>query len=175
MKRTLLLLAALAAGLLAGCGHEENAGSPPPSALRPPPASPPAEKLTRTDLDAVPKSVKPYRLTLIVKTRNNPFFQPMIRAAEDEAKPLGVRMEIQAPQQETDSERQFALVQDVVARGVDAILIAPADSKAIVPALKQAQDRGVLVINLDNRVDLDAAKSAGLKIAAYVGADNEEG
>ncbi|HEU4752578.1 MAG TPA: substrate-binding domain-containing protein, partial [Armatimonadota bacterium] len=68
-----------------------------------------------------------------------------------------------------------ALVQDVTARGVDAILIAPADSKGIVPALKQAQQKNILVINLDNRVDPPTAAQAGLNLGAYVGADNEEG
>jgi len=63
----------------------------------------------------------------------------------------------------------------VTAKGVDAILIAPADSKGIVPALKQAQDRGILVINLDNRVDKATAESAGLTLGGYVGADNEAG
>jgi ribose transport system substrate-binding protein len=58
---------------------------------------------------------------------------------------------------------------------VDAILITPADSKGIVPALKQAQEKGILVINLDNHVDPPTAKSAGLELAAYVGADNLEG
>jgi ribose transport system substrate-binding protein len=86
-----------------------------------------------------------------------------------------VELEVQAPAQETDKERQFAMVQDITAKGVDAILIAPADSKGIVPALKQAADKEILVINLDNRVDTDAASAAGLALGAYVGADNEEG
>src|SRR5205085_10835406 len=44
-----------------------------------------------------------------------------------------------------------------------------------VPTLKQAQDKGILVVNLDNRVDKTSAQSAGLTLAGYVGADNESG
>lgn len=99
----------------------------------------------------------------------------MIRAFEAEARALGCDPEVQAPPQETDKEQQFSIVQTVTARAPDGILIAPADSKAIVPALKQAQDKGVLVINLDNRVDAETAGAAELTLGGYVGADNERG
>src|SRR6185295_4586334 len=85
-----------------------------------PPAAPGARSLTREELDAVAKAAKPYRLALIVKTRNNPFFDPMIKAAEAEAKALGAQLEVQAPPQETDQEQQFNFVQAVAAKGVDA-------------------------------------------------------
>jgi ribose transport system substrate-binding protein len=58
---------------------------------------------------------------------------------------------------------------------VNAILIAPADSMGIVPALKAAQEKGVVIINVDNRVDPDTATAAGLSLGGYVGADNEAG
>lgn len=179
-KLSLLTLAGLL--LIGGCGKEEPDAPPPPpssagAAEQPSSSTPPdaASALTQSELDGVSKPSKPFKLALIVKTRNNPFFDPMIKAAEAEAKALGVELEVQSPAQETDKERQFALVQDVTARGVEAILIAPADSKGIVPALKQAQEKGIRVLNLDNRVDGDTAKSAGLELAAYVGADNEAG
>ena len=185
-RRTVLGIGLVAAGLLAGCGKEEAVSTapaaPPPTASAPnapapggSDAAPSGSTLTQAELDAVEKSKQPRKLALIVKTRNNPFFDPMIKAAEAEAKALGVELEVQAPAQETDKERQFAILQDVTARGVDAILVTPADSKGIVPALKQAQEKRILVVNLDNRVDPATAKSAGLELAAYVGADNLEG
>jgi ribose transport system substrate-binding protein len=164
--------------LAAGCGQEPPSEKPaanPPANATAPAAVPAKKNLTQAELDGVGKAGKPYRLALIVKTRNNPFFDPMIKAAEAEAKALGVPLEVQAPPQETDKEQQFNFVQSVAAKGVDALLIAPADSKGIVPALKQAQEKGILVINLDNRVDAASASQAGLALGAYIGADNEEG
>ena len=178
------LLSLVGCLLMAGCGKEPGAEPPPGGqpgdrGQAKEPAAKPAEAAMETvstaDLDQVPKAPKELKLALVVKTRNNPFFTPMIEAAEAEAKKLGAKLEVQAPPQESDKERQFALCQDVVAKGVDALLIAPADSKAIVPALKAAADKGVLVINIDNRVDGEAAKAAGLTLGGYVGADNEEG
>jgi ribose transport system substrate-binding protein len=134
-----------------------------------------AGPLTTGELDTIDKAAKPYKLVLIVKTRNNPFFDPMIKAFEAEAAAMGAQSEVQAPQQETDKEAQFGYVQTVAAKGADAIVIAPADSKAIIPALKAAQDKKILVINLDNRVDKTEAASQGLELGGYVGADNEAG
>ena len=53
-------------------------------------------------------------------------------------------------------------------------MIAPADSKALVPALHRAELQGVLIVNIDNRLDADVAGQAGLK-AAFVGPDNRDG
>jgi ribose transport system substrate-binding protein len=157
----------------AGCTqHEEPA---PGAAPNLPATSSSGTKLTQAQLDQIGKPAKRYRLALVVKTRNNPFFTPMIQAAEADAAALGVDLDVQAPAQETDKERQFAIVQDLTARGVEAILIAPADSKGIAPALKQAADKRILVVNLDNRVDPATASTTGLQLGGYVGADNEEG
>lgn len=170
-------LLALSVAMISGCGKEEEIVTTPGTGLGPAGggASAGPAKLTAEELDTIEKLDTSKRLVLIVKTRNNPFFSPMIEAAEAEAKALGLELEVQAPPQETDKEQQFSIVQTVIAKGADAILIAPADSKAIVPALKQAQEKGILVINLDNRVDKEAASMEGLELGGYVGADNEEG
>jgi ribose transport system substrate-binding protein len=62
----------------------------------------------------------------------------------------------------------------MVAQGAKALVIAPADSKALVPALKRAQQSGVLVVNIDNRLDADVLKQAGLTVP-FVGPDNRDG
>jgi ribose transport system substrate-binding protein len=172
MRMIGVLAAALA---MAGCGPERPAA--PPSQARPATSggTETARVLTQAELDAVPKASRPYKLVLIVKTKNNPFFLPMIAEFERAAKEMGVQAEVQAAAQESSYEQQVALVQAEVGKGAQAILITPADSKALVPALKQAQDKGVLVINLDNRLDPATAQAQGLQLGGYVGADNEAG
>ncbi len=177
MRSPLWLVPICLFAALAGCGKEQTT-APPLAAPKLTPADAAATAaltISQADLDAIAKADKPLKLALVVKTRNNPFFDPMIKAAEAEAKALGATLEVQAPAQESDKEAQFAMVQTIAAKGVDAILVAPADSKAIVPALKGAADKGIVVINIDNRVDKPSAAAAGLNLAGYVGADNEEG
>ncbi len=131
--------------------------------------------ITEADLAAVLKASKPYKILLIVKTLNNPFFKPMVAEFKKTAESLGVTAEVQAAPQETDVDKQAALVQNAAAQGYKAICITPADSKALVPALKSAADKGVTIINVDNRLDAEACKSASFTVSGYVGADNEAG
>jgi len=65
-------------------------------------------------------------------------------------------------------------VEQAVAQGAKAIVIAPADSKALVPALHRAEVAGVLIVNIDNRLDAGVVQQAGLR-AAFVGPDNRDG
>ena len=44
-------------------------------------------------------------------------------------------------------------MENMIAAGAKTILITPSDSKAIIPAIKKAQDKGVMVIALDSPTD----------------------
>src|SRR3712207_4717362 len=96
-RRLGVALAALA-GSLMGCGREPGQGGGPTPAGGGPGASGAAAPaggaaITRAELDRVTKASRAYRLALIVKTRNNPFFDPMIKSAEATARSLGVSLE----------------------------------------------------------------------------------
>src|ERR1043165_4369144 len=75
---------------------------------------------------------------------------------------------------ETDLGEQVNLVEQMIARQVNAIVIAPADSKALVTVLKRAKEAGILVVNIDNKLDADVLKQAGLSVP-FVGPDNRSG
>ena len=116
------------------------------------------------------------RIALVMKSLANEFFATMADGAKAHQATAGDRYELitNGMRSETDVSEQVTLIEQMVARGVAAIVIAPADSKAIVPALKRAADAGVLVINIDNRLDPEVLAEAGLK-APFVGPDNREG
>jgi len=75
---------------------------------------------------------------------------------------------------ETDTAAQIRIVEQMIVNKVDALVIAPADSKAMVAVLKKAADAKITVINIDNQLDPDALKSKDLKIP-FVGPDNRKG
>ena len=116
------------------------------------------------------------RIALVMKSLANEFFATMADGAKAHQATAGDRYELitNGMRSETDVSEQVTLIEQMVARGVAAIVIAPADSKAVVPALKRAADAGVLVINIDNRLDPEVLAEAGLK-APFVGPDNREG
>jgi len=112
----------------------------------------------------------------VMKSLANEFFATMADGAKAHQATAGDRYELitNGMRSETDVSEQVTLIEQMVARGVAAIVIAPADSKAVVPALKRAADAGVLVINIDNRLDPEVLAEAGLA-APFVGPDNREG
>lgn len=75
---------------------------------------------------------------------------------------------------ERDVEQQIQIVDQMIAQGVDAIVIAPADSKAIVPVCARARAEGIVVVNIDNKLDDGVLRSKGLRIP-FVGPDNSRG
>jgi ribose transport system substrate-binding protein len=62
----------------------------------------------------------------------------------------------------------------MTARGVDIIVIAPADSKALIPSIKRAVSSGIIVVNIDNKLDSVLLADAAISVP-FVGPDNREG
>ena len=86
---------------------------------------------------------------LITKTETNPFFVKMKEGAQKEAQAKGAKLLTAAGKFDGDNASQVTAIENMVAAGVKGILITPSDTKAIVPAIKKARDKGVLVIALD--------------------------
>jgi len=121
-------------------------------------------------------SAPPVRqIGLVMKTLTNPFFIEMEKGARRAEKELGVTLIVKTAAQETSIEQQIQLVSDLIAAKVDAIVIAPGDSQRLVPTLKKAADAGIQVVNIDNRLDPEALKQAGLGEVPFVSVDNEAG
>jgi ribose transport system substrate-binding protein len=116
------------------------------------------------------------KIALVMKSLANEFFSTMADGAKKHqaARTDAYDLVVNGIKNETDLAEQASLVEQMVARQVNAIVIAPADSKALIPALKRAKDAGVLVVNIDNKLDTDALKQANLS-APFVGPDNRAG
>ncbi|TWU21177.1 D-allose-binding periplasmic protein precursor [Novipirellula galeiformis] len=116
------------------------------------------------------------RVALIMKSLANEFFSTMATGAQEHqaAHADDYDLIVNGIKDERDLSRQVSLVDEMVANGVDAIVIAPADSKALVPVLRRAKQSGVVVINIDNRLDADVLTQEQVSIA-FVGPDNQAG
>ena len=122
----------------------------------------------------VPPQPERKRVALVMKTLTNPFFVEMEKGARRAEKDLGADLQVKTAAQETSIEQQIQIVEDMIAAKVDAIVIAPGDSQRLVPVLKKAIDAGIKVVNLDNRLDPDAVKQAGMPPVPFVSVDNEK-
>ncbi|MDE1947068.1 MAG: sugar ABC transporter substrate-binding protein [Burkholderiales bacterium] len=90
---------------------------------------------------------------LITKTDTNPYFVKMKEGAAAEAKAKGAKLLTAAGKTDGDNAGQVTAIENMVAAGAKTILITPSDSKAIIPAIKKAQEKGVMVIALDSPTD----------------------
>ena len=121
------------------------------------------------------KSGKP-RIALVMKSLANEFFSTMADGARAHQAEHSEHYElfVDGIKDERDVSRQVQLVDEMIARQVNAIVIAPADSKSLVTVLRRAQDAGIVVINIDNRLDQEILAQQKIGIP-FVGPDNKEG
>lgn len=114
---------------------------------------------------------------LVMKSLANEFFKTMEEGARKFAAEDGTFTLIPVGMNsETDIDTQINAMENFITRGVDMIVLAPADSVGLVPSVKKAIDAGILVVNFDVTLDKDALKNNDLpENFLFVGPDNEEG
>jgi len=88
------------------------------------------------------------KVGLITKTDTNPFFVKMKEGAQKQAKALGAQLLTAAGKIDGDAATQITAIENMVSAGVKGILITPSND-SVVPAIKKARAKGVLVIALD--------------------------
>jgi fructose transport system substrate-binding protein len=90
---------------------------------------------------------------LITKTETNPFFVKMKEGATEMANAKGAKLLSGAGKTDGDNAGQVTAMENMIAAGAKTILITPSDSKAIIPSIRKARDKGVMVIALDSPTD----------------------
>ena len=114
-------------------------------------------------------------IALVMKSLANEFFVNMANGAErHQAERTDYELIINGIRNESDLAQQVALVDQMISRSVDAIVIAPADSQALVPALARASAAGIVIINIDNRLEPKVLDEYELSIP-FIGPSNRAG
>jgi ribose transport system substrate-binding protein len=121
-------------------------------------------------------ATEPPRIALIMKSLANEFFVTMAEGAKSHqaAHSTSYTLLVNGIRNESDLAQQVALVEQMMAQGVDAIVIAPADSRALVPVLAKAIREKIVVVNIDNKLDEPTLQQVGIDIP-FVGPDNRAG
>ncbi|MBO9182723.1 sugar ABC transporter substrate-binding protein [Rhizobium sp. L80/93] len=116
------------------------------------------------------------KVGLIMKSLSNEFFKQMKAGADDYAAKNKDKFDFKAVgmKDERDFASQVDAVENFVTQKYDIIVVAPADSKAMVTPLAKAVKAGVKVINIDVALDEGAKKAAGIDLA-FFGPDNRDG
>jgi len=126
-------------------------------------------------LAAAPAFAKP-KVALVMKSLANEFFLTMESGAKEHQRLHAGEYDLvtNGIKDETDTVAQIKIVDQMIVTRVDAIVIAPADSKALVRVVQKAIEAGIVVVNIDNRFDPEVLKAKNLRVP-FVGPDNRLG
>ena len=112
---------------------------------------------------------KKWRVMVIPKGTTHEFWKTIHAGALKGAAELGnVEVIWQGPQREDDRTLQIQLVQNAVAAGVDGIVLAPLDARALVKPVEEAVAKGIAVVIIDSGLESN-------KIVSYIATDNYNG
>jgi ribose transport system substrate-binding protein len=105
-------------------------------------------------------------LGLSLSTLNNPFFVTLAEGAQEAADAAGAELVVVDAQD--DPAQEATNMEDLIQRGVDAIMVNPTDADAIVPSIQKANDAGIPVFTIDRG-------AAGGDVVAHIASDNVAG
>ncbi|MED7666774.1 sugar ABC transporter substrate-binding protein [Pseudomonas moraviensis subsp. stanleyae] len=125
---------------------------------------------------ALAETTEKPKVALVMKSLANEFFLTMEDGAKAYQKEHSAEFDLisNGIKDETDTAGQTRIVEQMILAKVNALVIAPADSKAMVPVIKKAVDAGITVINIDNQLDPAVVKSKNINVP-FVGPDNRKG
>lgn len=105
---------------------------------------------------------------VVPKGTNHTFWLSVHAGALKAGQEFGLDVVWNAPQMEIDSARQIAIVENLITRQVDGIVLAPVNEDALVTVVERAVDRGIPVAIFDSAINTD-------RIITFVVTDNYHG
>ena len=181
MKRFIVfgLFVVLALVVLSGCASAAPAPAPQAPAQAPAPTTAAAApvagaksalpcKTSTTDpvtnFDPKVTGNKRYKIAVIFKNFL-PVWMTHQKAAEQAGKDMGVDITVLTPTKADNVEEQVRILEDLINKGVDGVVIAPSDTKAIAVGIQKLNAAGIPVV-------YDNTMGSGGDYVAYVGVAN---
>ncbi len=149
-----ILVLSMAIGVLSGCGIVKSGTE--------------TNEHTATDLN------EEIRYAVILKTQASDFWVKMRNAIEAKAETLDLQVDIYAVQSEEDFEGQLDILESCIDKGYDGIAVAPLSSTNLIPGIVRANEQGIQIVNIDEKVDEAELTEQGGFITELVITDNVE-
>ena len=122
---------------------------------------------------SVPKNAKKLTIAVIPKGTSHEFWKSIHAGSIKAARELsseGRKIDIiwKGPLREDDREQQIQVVEGFTSQGVDGIVLAPLDNRALVRPVEEAKSAGVPTVIIDSALDSNS-------IVSFVATDNRKG
>ena len=113
-------------------------------------------------------STSDYTIAVIPKGLGHQFWKTVHSGADAAGKDFNAEILWNGPAKETEVAKQISIVQDMISRGVDAIVMAACDENALIDTIQLAMNAGITVVTIDSGVKSDLPVS-------FVATDNIAG
>ncbi|MBN3801978.1 sugar ABC transporter substrate-binding protein [Paraburkholderia sp. Ac-20336] len=116
------------------------------------------------------------KIALVLKSMSDPFTVSMVDAARNYQRHFASQLSLtlHGTAKQTDTAAQIRIVEDMIKAQMNAIVLAPTDSKALVAVVARGIKAGVIMITIDNPLDDAAQAAAGISVP-FVGPNNRNG
>jgi len=125
----------------------------------------PAPEPAQTSATAEPPK---RRIAVIPKGTTHEFWKSVHAGANKAGRELGAEIVWKGPVREDDRDEQIKVVENFIASRIDAIVLAPLDDSALVPAATEASREGIPIVIIDSDIKWPAR-------ASFVATDNFHG
>lgn len=95
------------------------------------------------------------RIAVIPKGTTHIFWESVRKGAEKAGTEAGVKILWNGPKRETDREEQITIIEDFIVQKVAGVVLAPLDSKALVPKVDELYDKNIPCVIIDSGIDTD--------------------
>jgi ribose transport system substrate-binding protein len=107
-------------------------------------------------------------IAVIPKGSTHDFWKSIHAGANAAGKEFGYEIYWNAPELETDRERQIQIVEDFIVQKVEGVVLAPVDKEALVPVVNKLADAQIPCAIIDSAIGTD-------KYISFVATDNYKG
>lgn len=98
-------------------------------------------------------------VAVISKGYQHEFWKTVESGAKKAGEECGIKVTFEGPDNETMVDKQIEMVENAITKKANAILLAPLDSKALIPVVEKAKEKGIEVLTFDSDLDSDIQKS----------------
>lgn len=128
-----------------------------------------------------------YTIAVVPKGLGHQFWVTVHAGADSAGDEFDAKILWNGPHKETEVAMQISIIEDMISRRVDAIVMAACNADALVDTIKKAMDSGIPVVTIDSGVNSDlpvsfvatdniaGAKAAAAKLVELIGGEGEVG
>ncbi|MBR2570991.1 MAG: substrate-binding domain-containing protein [Clostridia bacterium] len=118
------------------------------------------------------KEISEVKIGYILKPESNEYWSSMKEGVLKWAEEKGVQVDVQCVDDESNFTGQLEMMENMINMGYDAICAAPLSANNLVSGAVKAAQAGVVVVNVDENIDLEAVIAEGGNMAGHYTTDN---